>query len=61
VTEGIFNTILGETIPLEMPPEKMLWLGIFVEGEAELEPRIPLVSTPILSMRARSRTARLRR
>ena len=46
VTKGIFNTILGETAPLEMPFESMLWLGISVEGEAELTPRIPLVSTP---------------
>jgi hypothetical protein len=46
VIKGIFNVILGETIPLEMPFEGMLWLGISVEGEAELEPRIPLVSSP---------------
>ncbi len=46
VTKGIFNVILGETVPLEMPFDTMLWLGISVGGEAELEPRIPLVSTP---------------
>ncbi len=46
VSKGIFNTILGETVPLEMPFESMLWLGISVEGEEELAPRIPLVSTP---------------
>lgn len=53
VTKGIFNVILGETVPLEMPFESMLWLGISVEGEAELEPRIPLVASPY-SFNARS-------
>jgi hypothetical protein len=51
--KGIFNVILGETVPLEMPFESMLWLGISVEGEEELIPRTPLVATAY-SFNARS-------
>ncbi len=43
VTKGIFKFGLG---PLDLPFETVYWLGISVEGEAELTPRIPLVSSP---------------
>lgn len=46
VTRGIFNAVLGQTVPLEMPFETRYWLGISIEGQAELTPRIPLVSMP---------------
>lgn len=46
VTKGIFRTYLGGINPLDLPFETLYWLGISVAGQAELEPRIPLVSSP---------------
>jgi len=46
VQKGIFNVILGSVNSLDLDFDVPYWLGISVEGEKELEPRIPLVSSP---------------
>jgi len=46
VSNGIFNTILGTVNPLELPFDTQYWLGVTVEGGAELSPRIQLTSSP---------------
>jgi hypothetical protein len=43
VTKGIFKAGLG---PLHLPFDTIYWLGISVEAEPELEPRVALVSSP---------------
>ncbi len=43
VVKGIFSVNLG---PLELPFDTQYWLGISVEGQPELEPRITLVLSP---------------
>ena len=44
VASGIFNVILGSDAVLALPFDEPYWLGIAVEGEAELSPRIPLAA-----------------
>lgn len=44
VLSGIFNVILGQTIPLNLPFDQPYWLGITVEADAELAPRIELTA-----------------
>jgi hypothetical protein len=46
VTKGIFSTYLGTVTALDLPFETDYWLGISVEGEAELAPRVRLASSP---------------
>jgi hypothetical protein len=46
VHKGIFNVILGEVNPLNLAFDRPYWLGISVSGGAELEPRMPLTSSP---------------
>ncbi|MDD3643544.1 MAG: hypothetical protein PHQ19_08800 [Candidatus Krumholzibacteria bacterium] len=46
VVKGIFNAILGTTVPLSLPFDRQYWLGIQVQGGAELSPRVELASTP---------------
>ena len=53
VTNGLFNVILGSVNPLTLPFDKPYWLGICVDGGAELTPRIELTSSPY-SMTAQS-------
>ena len=43
---GIINATLGSTTPLAPPFNVTYWLGIAVEGEAELTPRVELTSAP---------------
>ena len=45
VAKGIFNVLLGEVAPMELPFDQPYWIGISVEGEAELAPRIFLASS----------------
>ena len=45
VYKGIFNVLLGEGIPLGLPFDQPYWIGISVEGETELAPRIFLASS----------------
>jgi hypothetical protein len=46
VTNGIFNAELGSIEPLTVPFDRRYWLGIAVDGDGELSPRIPLSATP---------------
>ncbi len=46
VTKGIFNVILGSVMPLELPFNQRYYLGVSVEGEAELAPRTQLSAAP---------------
>lgn len=45
VLKGIFNVLLGSVTPLDLPFDGHYWLGISVEGEPELSPRVPLTSS----------------
>jgi hypothetical protein len=45
VNKGIFNVVLGNITPLDIPFDAMYWLGIAVEAEPELGPRVPLTSS----------------
>lgn len=44
VTKGIFNVSLGSVTPFNLPFDEQYFLGISVEGEAELTPRIYMES-----------------
>jgi hypothetical protein len=46
VADGIFDAILGTVTPLSIEFAAQYWLGISVEGEAELTPRVQLSSVP---------------
>jgi len=46
VTDAIFNTILGQTESLDVSFEAPYWLGIQVEGDPELVPRLALTASP---------------
>jgi hypothetical protein len=45
VSEGIFNVILGSSVPLDLPFDVPYYLGIWVNGE-EMAPRKPLLTVP---------------
>jgi hypothetical protein len=45
VSEGIFNVILGGSVPLDLPFDVPYYLGIRINGE-EMTPRKPLLSMP---------------
>ncbi|MCB9216837.1 MAG: hypothetical protein H6616_13250 [Ignavibacteria bacterium] len=51
--DGIFETLLGLSAPLTLPFDQPYWLAIELEGQAEMTPRIPFVSTPY-AMNARN-------
>lgn len=51
VANGIFSVILGESAALDLPFDQQYWLGIAIEGEAELAPLVKLASLPY-SMRS---------
>jgi len=44
VAKGIFDVVLGSVTPIDLDFADGYWLGIAVEGEAELSPRIPLTA-----------------
>ncbi|MBN2564653.1 MAG: hypothetical protein JXB46_02975 [Candidatus Eisenbacteria bacterium] len=46
VEDGIFNVILGHVAQLSLPFDVVYWLGISIEGEPELTPRVELTSAP---------------
>ncbi len=46
VTKGLFSVILGENTALNLPFDQQYWLGMAVEGEDELTPRVKLASSP---------------
>jgi len=43
---GIFDVILGTKTPLNIPFDKQYWIGVSLESNPEMTPRIPLVSVP---------------
>jgi len=45
VEAGIFNAILGVNIPLDMAFDDPYWLGIAIDGEDELAPKVELTSS----------------
>lgn len=47
-TNGLFNVYLGAitALPSNVIDGRDLWLGITVDGDAEMAPRIPIVSVP---------------
>ena len=45
VTNGLFNTILGNDTPIDVTFDTPLWLGIQVSGETEMSPRIELTAS----------------
>jgi hypothetical protein len=47
VTKGIFNVNLG---PIDLPFDRQYWLGITIEEEPMLFPRVPLVASPYCFM-----------
>ena len=46
IQNGVFNVILGEVNPLTLKFDQNYWLGVKVENESEMTPRIPMVSVP---------------
>jgi len=46
VNKGIFNVVLGHVTPLNLDFSVPYYLGISVEGGAELTPRVELTATP---------------
>ncbi len=45
INDGLFNEILGDSNPLNIPFNKQYWLGITVEDGAELKPVMKLTSS----------------
>jgi hypothetical protein len=45
ISNGLFSTVLGEFVPLNMPFDRQYWLGISINGAAELTPRTPFTAT----------------
>ena len=43
---GVFDVILGERTPLDLPFDRAYWLGLTVEPESEMSPRIALTAVP---------------
>lgn len=46
VANGLLNVILGSMTPLNLPFDKPYWLGISIDGGAELSPRTALTAVP---------------
>ncbi len=46
VAAGVFTAILGQLVPLNLAFDKQYWLGIAVNGTAELSPRTVLTASP---------------
>ena len=46
ISNGVFSVILGSTTPLTLDFDAPYWLGISVDGGAEMLPRSELTSTP---------------
>ena len=53
VTSGVFSVYLGSVTPITHTFDKQLWLGVAVQGGAEMTPRLPLTSSAY-SMRTHS-------
>jgi hypothetical protein len=46
VANGIFNVLLGSVTPFGLLFDEQYWLGVKIESDPELEPRIQLTSSP---------------
>ncbi|NOX18158.1 MAG: hypothetical protein GXO87_07745 [Chlorobi bacterium] len=46
VSGGVFSVILGSIDPITLPFDEQYWLGVKIESDSELEPRIQLTSSP---------------
>jgi hypothetical protein len=46
VADGIINTQLGSVTPITLPFDVEYWLGVTVEAESEMTPRVKLSSVP---------------
>ncbi len=46
IESGIINAVLGSLKPLDISFDQELWLGIGVQAETELTPRIPFTGSP---------------
>ncbi|MFC1572905.1 hypothetical protein ACFL6M_04825 [Candidatus Eisenbacteria bacterium] len=46
VADGVFNAYLGKDTTLDLDFDVPYWLGVSIEGEAELTPRVELASSP---------------
>lgn len=53
VVHGVFNAILGDQNPLDLPFDRTYWLGTSVDGGEELSPRSQLTASPY-SLRSRT-------
>jgi len=52
MTKGTFSVTLGSVNPLSLPFDVPYWLGVSVDGGAELAPRLPMSPSPYaLSLR----------
>ena len=53
ITKGLFQVILGSVVPLNVPFDAPYWLGVKVDQEAEMVPRVALTASAYsLSSRA---------
>jgi hypothetical protein len=43
---GVFDAILGEISPLNLPFDRQYWLGITISPDPEFSPRVQLVANP---------------
>lgn len=50
ITSGIFSTILGSVVPLNLCFDRPYYLGIEIDDDGELTPRIELTSSPYAFM-----------
>ena len=55
--DGLFNVVLGTQTPMRLLFDTQLWLGISVDGGAELAPRIKLTSSSYSMRAARADTS----
>ncbi len=46
ISGGLFDVILGQVNPLDLPFDRPYYLGISVDGGSEMSPRIPLSASP---------------
>ncbi|MGE3800630.1 MAG: tail fiber domain-containing protein [Candidatus Kapaibacterium sp.] len=46
LSQGVFDAILGETLPFDISFDRKYWFGITLAGEVEMSPRLPLLSVP---------------
>jgi len=45
-TDGLFHVVLGSQSALDLPFDEPYWLGMSIEGGAELVPRVQVTSSP---------------